>query len=1160
MSVERPAPGSRKRADRRPGGPLGPALAEIALAGDHEQALESALSGLDPRPRPIWLAFRSGRLLRASDGFRPDSPEVSPAELAELWKERRGAQVVLAGRCIGIPLPHTSPDVVDGELAEEMLVLEFLDRSQSELFTERVASPSTLERFGRLLAERRYGAIDQRIGVCAREILFASQSGRPADACQAVAEAIRDVTAFDGRCLILRVQGADDPWSGADGALEVVTLLAAASPGETASVAEVTRGPVVHWRPQPGARLTDTDGRSFFIARMQADSRRPIIEIDRYEVVTGEPGGTERLVARPGLPPGTGDGKSFEADRPIRAVRALLSALHEAGLLDPGSSVTTPLFDAGTLQGFIVTSSPGRAAFSGRDAVRIGELGLLAVRTLARERRLESDFGQLLGNAATLSGASPVAGNRQLRDLLTALCERLRRVTRADSVLLLPYDHKRDALIETAVAHAGRWADAPASPHRRRRGLVATTLEKGEWEWSITSGERFDPESFVGRHDIGRFCAVALRSTSGAAVGVLICSRAITPEQMDARDAGRGAQDDPEGPPRAESTSAELRRMREFGRIAAAFLQRQNESSSLAMLQDELFDLYGRLLVETGRAFASDSAEIPRKIRDDLLERVLRAAIEIVGGTTGVFMVPSFEHDGLDPVARIGGDSGPERISYGQGTSGACALQGLVQVIPDSNDERTWPPGVLPIRRVKGAKSEMAYPVQDSQRRLLGVIDLENEITTGAFVEADAALVLQPLAQAATLVIQLTDSIAHLASIARLSRALDDAQARSEEEIALVTLKELREVTGAFSATARVPDQRGEFLKDLAHAGEPGKYTGQTMPLDLESANGAAYNEGRVVQIDDVRTLWIGPVRSRRDYLPAHDETRSEIVLPVTHHSRMIGVLDLDHRQPRAFVASEAYLRVVARQFGHALSARRDSERRLMAKSHDMLKVLNSYYARINHSIASRFTAIRHGLEDLERRFAERGVALRDDLREVYGIAENGVRDADGLLAASAGSYEEEREFDVRLVLLSAVPPDQQDRFEVANVAREPVWVYGREQMLRWVFREVIANSLKYGGDDVRVSLSLNVDDQRGCAIAVLEDDGRGIVDEDRFDDLFTVRGRDRYREKGGGGLALVGARAFLETMRGSIEAAPAEPSGLRTTITLPVYRDHNLA
>jgi signal transduction histidine kinase len=115
------------------------------------------------------------------------------------------------------------------------------------------------------------------------------------------------------------------------------------------------------------------------------------------------------------------------------------------------------------------------------------------------------------------------------------------------------------------------------------------------------------------------------------------------------------------------------------------------------------------------------------------------------------------------------------------------------------------------------------------------------------------------------------------------------------------------------------------------------------------------------------------------------------------------------------------------------------------------------------------------------------------------------------------------------------------------------VWVFGREQMLRWVFREVVANSLKYGGQDVHIQVSLEVSDK---VVTVIEDDGPGIGSSE-LSDLFTVRGRDSSRERGGGGMALVGARAFLETMRGTIEAEPVSPRGLRTTITLPVHRGH---
>jgi putative methionine-R-sulfoxide reductase with GAF domain len=1042
-----------------------------------------------------------------------------------------------------------------------VLALAFGDKFLAESFTSRVVSIRELAFLGRHLAQRRQVAIDRRVAAAARRILSASEVSSPEDTGQAVAEAIRNAAAIDGRCLILKVEVGVGPAGGMETTLEVLVPLAGqSSPGEPSSPSAGEARLSLPWQPQLGTSLGDTGGLPVFRSRLQlSDSRMPTIETDRYEMVPGtdaEMGATIRLAGAQR----DGSGReAVEIDQPIGVVGSLLSALHQRGLVGAGSCVTVPLFDADELLGFLVTSSPGDRAFSGRDVTRIGDLGMLVIRPLARSRQLERDYELarlILGEAAALTGAHPVAGNRQLRDLLTDLCERLRRVVRADSSVLLPYDHKRDLLIENGMAHAGRWGDVPRSRRPSPKGVVSSILTMGEVDWSISRGDRFDPDSFIGRHAIGRVCATALRAPSGAAVGVLICNWAMTPEQLAAAtdSSPAAAIGVPASTSRtAPRPSAELNRIRDFAKIAAEFLQRQVESSNLAELHDALFDLYGRLLVETGTAFAGESADTPRKVRDDLLEQILKAAIGIVGGTAGIFAMPSFDHDGLDVVVKVGG-SELTRINYGEGVTGACALQGLVQVIQDSRDPDTYPPGVRPIPRVKGSRSEMAYPVHDSGGRLLGVIDIENEIATGAFVEADASPVLQPLAQAATLVIQLTDSIAHLASIARLSRALDDAQGQAEDTIARVTLDEVREVTGAFAATARVPDQRAETLIQLAHAGESGAWTGSPLPLHFQGANTTAYRDGKVVRIDDVRKLRLGPVRSHAEYLPSRAETRSEIALPVTHHSQRIGVLDFDHRQPGAFVASEAYLRVVARQFGHALSARRDSQRRLVAKSHDMVKVLNAYYVKINHSIASRFTSIRHKLDELERRHVDCGTGLAGDLREIYAIADIGIREADGLLAASAGSYENEQELDARRVLLSAIHADWTGQVDTTGVFGEPVSVYGREQMLRWVFREIVSNSLRYGGDHVRVTASMIVDAQKGLVVAVLEDDGPGIPAEE-LGDLFTVRGRDRSQQREGGGLAMVGARAFLDTMRGAIAAEVVSPHGLRITITLPIYR-----
>lgn len=1083
---------------------------------EQERAIRAALQHLEPAPDAVWLAHRCGRLSAASADSQHHGAPV-PADLAAVWNAGRTSPIALFDRLIGIGLRRTSPDPVNDELAQEMLVLAFTDPGERELFTTRVASVDQLEQFGRLLGTLRHRTIDEQIATVTQRILHASQASRPADVCHAVAAAIRSATGFDGHCAVLRVPGDSSPADGDEYDLEVVSLLQ----GDASSSAP--QPAYLRWSPLPGTAFAATGGRVCYCSRLyQAESGAPAITTDRYEVIEG------RL---------TGDPCE---DQDAGLVNTLMDALRGAGLFAEGTCVTVPLFEAGDLEGFLVTTSRSDQAFSGRDMIRIWQLGLLAVQPLARARRLDADFGQardILGEAAALDIASSIATNRQLKGLMTLLCERLRRVVRADSVVLLPYDHRLDTLIDTGIAHAGRWRDRPRSKRPSPMGVVHSVLrEKArEINWSVETGPAFEEGTYVRRHGIGRFHARALFSPTGSPIGVVVCNWLL---------------------PSVQLMSSDSRRIKQFADIAAEFLRRQTNSFNAAKLLNALFELYGELLVQTSMAFASEDPGTARQVRDTLLSHILQHAMNIVGGTVGLFAMPSVKHDGLDATVTIGRrDDKVDVMGYGQGTTGACALLGLVVVIPDSQDPSTYPPGVLPIRRLVDSKSEIAYPVQAADGRLLGVIDLENQIATHAFVEADVTPVLQPLAQVATLVIQLTDSIAHLSSIARLSGALDDVLGESEEMIARVALEEVQRVTGAFAANGRMHDPQTDSLVHLAHIGEAGRYTGVAIPLQQASANTAAYNSGKTVRLDDVRKLRLGPVPKPNDYLASRLDTRSEIAVPVSHHSQILGVLSFEHRQPGAFVASEGYLGIVARQVGHALSAHRDSQRRLSDKSREMvtvLEVLGGRYLHISQQVAEDFDSIRREIEELRLSWSGRGIDLTAELNRVYALTVSGIKDADALLAGAAASYEHESAFDVRDVLLGALPTDRLERVDLRLATMKPAIVWGREQMLRWVFREVIDNSERYGGPAVHIRVGLEAA-ARGRVVVSVEDDGPGIPEAD-LQDLFAIRNPDKPRRMGSG-LAMVAAHAFLETMRGSIEATNVTPHGLRVAITLPLRR-----
>lgn len=116
-----------------------------------------------------------------------------------------------------------------------------------------------------------------------------------------------------------------------------------------------------------------------------------------------------------------------------------------------------------------------------------------------------------------------------------------------------------------------------------------------------------------------------------------------------------------------------------------------------------------------------------------------------------------------------------------------------------------------------------------------------------------------------------------------------------------------------------------------------------------------------------------------------------------------------------------------------------------------------------------------------------------------------------------------------------------------------PVRVWGVEQEIRRIVRNLLENAERYGDGRVEVRLSQT----GGVARLEVEDDGPGISprDRERVFERFTRLEESRSRSGGGAGLGLGLTRGLVNAHGGGIHIEDAEIGGARAVVTLPCER-----
>jgi CheY-like chemotaxis protein/nitrogen-specific signal transduction histidine kinase len=227
----------------------------------------------------------------------------------------------------------------------------------------------------------------------------------------------------------------------------------------------------------------------------------------------------------------------------------------------------------------------------------------------------------------------------------------------------------------------------------------------------------------------------------------------------------------------------------------------------------------------------------------------------------------------------------------------------------------------------------------------------------------------------------------------------------------------------------------------------------------------------------------------------------------------------------------------------------------------------NAFLATMSHELRNPLAAIANAARLLE--LAGRGEPRLDAARDVLGrqIAHL-VRLVDDLLDVSriaTGKISLRREpVDLAGVVARAVEtalPQVTERRQrlTVSVPPEPLWVDGDPVRLAQVVANLLANAVKYTGEEGRIELGLGrIAEAMPTAAAVLrvKDTGIGIAPEvlPRIFDLFSQGEPDLARPEGGLGVGLALVRELVALHGGSVRVASAGPGeGTEFEVRIPM-------
>jgi sigma-B regulation protein RsbU (phosphoserine phosphatase) len=229
------------------------------------------------------------------------------------------------------------------------------------------------------------------------------------------------------------------------------------------------------------------------------------------------------------------------------------------------------------------------------------------------------------------------------------------------------------------------------------------------------------------------------------------------------------------------------------------------------------------------------------------------------------------------------------RFPLGKGVVGQVALSRQPILLNDVTSDGNYIPTNPDVR------SELAVPLI-AKNRLIGVMDLESE--ESGYFRAEHLHLLTLTAS------RIAQAIENARLYARVSRQAQTLTVLNEISAELTSILELDLLLARIGQLLRrlidyqmfsimLLDDKGETLI-TRYAWRFGYAHAPLRRIPITSGLvGAAVREWRPINVPDVR-------KDQR-YLPMNPETRSELIVPLFHKGRIIGILDLEHTRTGFF-------------------------------------------------------------------------------------------------------------------------------------------------------------------------------------------------------------------------------------------------------------------
>lgn len=256
------------------------------------------------------------------------------------------------------------------------------------------------------------------------------------------------------------------------------------------------------------------------------------------------------------------------------------------------------------------------------------------------------------------------------------------------------------------------------------------------------------------------------------------------------------------------------------------------------------------------------------------------------------------------------------------------------------------------------------------------------------------------------------------------------------------------------------------------------------------------------------------------------------------------------------FILSLSLLWIIARRFGEDIHR---LKRRVIKEEKQRIKLKTEMTSAIAHELRTPVSAIRGYAETL----MEDGIPNEKKELFINRIYSSAVRLSDLLQDVSLLTKIEEAPglFKKETINMHNLSSEVVDEFskaiaansiKVDNLIPEGTTVQGNNTLLHSVFRNLLENSIRYGGKWITVTISLRGSDDNYDYFSIA-DNGKGITDGHlpRLFERFYRINDGRSRDDGGSGLGLSIVRHAILQHGGDISAHNLEGGGLEIRFSI---------